>query len=176
MTFIPPSVSQQPDFTAVSGRLAARQADTPAVATPSPVPSSSAQAQLPASDVFSSSLPPAQTPAGSAASVANQPSQVVLEPAPSLQDVAQSQDASQRLRPGHQGPAVHSLQNLLSSIGLLISGPPSKSYGPAIEAAVLALQRQEGLPETGEADPETVKRAFARQAAPAEPQATQPES
>ncbi|MGV3522618.1 MAG: peptidoglycan-binding domain-containing protein [Candidatus Sericytochromatia bacterium] len=163
MTLIPPSVSPQPDFTAVSTRLNAQAAAGVAVQAPAPAQE---PAVSPSQDAFASSLPAAQVATGDAARVAHQPQQVVLEPAPSLQEVALSQDPSKRLRPGHQGPAVHSLQNLLSSIGLLISGPPSKSYGPAIEAAVVALQRQEGLPETGEADPETVKRAFSRQPAP----------
>lgn len=60
------------------------------------------------------------------------------------------------LTPGDRGAAVARLERALSRRGLY-SGPIDGIFGPEVEAAVTALERQAGLRPTGEAGPRVEK-------------------
>lgn len=60
---------------------------------------------------------------------------------------------------GDSGEAVEALQQRLIELGYL-SGRADGDYGPKTERAVEAFQREAGLEETGEADPETQEALF----------------
>lgn len=60
---------------------------------------------------------------------------------------------------GDSGAAVEALQERLIELGYL-SGKADGDYGPKTERAVEAFQREMGLDETGDADPETQEALF----------------
>ena len=67
---------------------------------------------------------------------------------------------------GDEGQAVYRLQLRLDQLGYL-SAAPNGVYGDGTARAVVRFQRRAGLPETGDADPETQRALFGSDAPPA---------
>ncbi len=58
------------------------------------------------------------------------------------------------LKPGDRGDAVRAVQERLALLGVM-TVPVDGEFGPATHAGVITIQRQLGLPPTGEVDRQT---------------------